>query len=395
MGNGRVGKRKVAYISGTRADYGLMRSTLHEIEKTGKLSLSIIATGMHLSRDFGYTIREIERDAFRISARIPSLRPEDTGAGMLRSFSTFLTGLVNALDHLRPDIVLLLGDRWEMLAGAMAGSYMNKIVAHIHGGELSGSVDEPNRHAISRFAHLHLVATKQHANLLAKIGEEKNRIHIVGSPGLDDIVARNYASPEEVAARYEIDRAQPHLLLVQHPVVTEREHAAMQIKRTLDAVVRVGAVTTAIYPNADAGGREMIRIMEAYAKKHRNIRVYRSIPRHEYLGLMRCANIMAGNSSSGIIEAAAFRLPAVNIGSRQRGRIHPANVIDTDYDARKIVAAIQRGLSPRFRRGIREMKNPYGSGHTGEKVARILSEVKPTAELLQKRLTIRMEDALN
>ncbi len=380
------------YISGTRADYGLMRSTLHEIEGTGKLSLSIIATGMHLSRDFGYTIREIERDGFRISARIPSLRREDTGAGMLRSFSAFLTGLVNALERVRPDIVLLLGDRWEMLAGAMAGSYMNTLVAHIHGGELSGSVDDPNRHAITRFAHLHLVATKQHAKLLAQIGEEKNRIHIIGSPGLDDITTHNYAEPGMVAAKYNIDLAKPHLLLVQHPVVTERDSAGTQIRLTLDAVVRVGVPTTAIFSNADAGGREMIRVMKAYARKNQLIRLYRNIPRDEYLGLMACANVIVGNSSSGIIEAASFQLPAVNIGTRQQGRIHPLNVIDTDYDTGRIVAAIRRGLSPAFRRRIRGLRNPYGNGHTGERVAHVLSATKPTVALLQKRLTFRMEN---
>jgi GDP/UDP-N,N'-diacetylbacillosamine 2-epimerase (hydrolysing) len=279
-----------------------------------------------------------------------------------------------------------------MLAGAMAGSYMNKLVAHIHGGELSGSVDEPNRHAITRFAHLHLVATKKHANLLAKIGEERNRIHVVGSPGLDDIVAHNYAEPEMVASKYRIDLDRAHLLLVQHPVVTEREIAGTQIKRTLEAIIRLGVPTTAIQPNADAGGREMIRVMRTYARKFRLIKLYQNIPRDEYLGLMACSNAMVGNSSSGIIEAASFRLPAVNIGTRQQGRIHPPNVIDVDYDTREIVAALRKELTPKFRKTLRGSRNPYGRGHTAEKVALILARVKPTTELLQKRLTFRMED---
>lgn len=390
-----MGRRKIVYISGTRADYGLMRSVLRTIEAIPSVSLSIIPTGMHLSREFGYTVREIERDGFRISDRIPSIRPEDTGAGMLRSFSTFLTRLVDSLEKLRPDIVLLLGDRWEMLAGAMAGSYMNTLVAHIHGGEMSGSVDEPNRHAISRFAHVHLVATKQHAALLTQIGEEKKRIHVIGSPGLDDIITRNYAPPLLVARNYRIDPELPHLLLVQHPVVTERDWAGAQIKSTLDAVGRFGYQTTAIYPNADAGGREMIKIMKTYARMNPLIHLHRNILRNEYLGLMASASVMLGNSSSGIIEAASFNLPAVNIGTRQQGRIHPANVIDVGYNTQEIVAAVRRALSPAFRKRMRGLRNPYGNGHAGEKVGKVLAKIKATPEFLQKRLTFRMEPEPN
>jgi GDP/UDP-N,N'-diacetylbacillosamine 2-epimerase (hydrolysing) len=367
-----------------------MRSTLSHLEKTRNLSLSIAATGMHLSREFGYTAREIEKDGFQISAKIPSLDPEDTGAGMLRSFSTFLRHLVGSLERLKPDIVLLLGDRWEMLAGAMAGSYMNIVVAHIHGGELSGSVDEPNRHAITRFSHVHLVATKEHAKLLRLLGEEPNRIHVIGSPGLDDIVSHQYASTRDIAKKYKIGSGQPHLLLVQHPVVTERHEARVQITNTLNAIAKTGIDTVAIYPNADAGGREMIEAMKRCANRNPFIRLYRNIPRYDYLGIMACSSLIIGNSSSGIIEAASFSLPAINIGTRQQGRIHPANVLDVGYNEREIYSAIHKALSPRFRAGLRNLKNPYGSGRTGRAIARILSRIKPSPQLLQKRLTYKM-----
>ena len=389
---GRIKKRQVVYISGTRADYGLMRSTLREISHTKALSLSILVTGMHLAHEFGYTVNEIRRDGFRIYAKIPSLRKEDTGAGMLRSFSSFLTDLVNVLEHReRPDLMLLLGDRWEMLAGAMAGAYMNILVAHIHGGELTGSVDEPNRHAITRFSHLHLVATKQHANLLLRLGEEPSRIHIIGSPGIDDIVSRTYSPLDTVTHKYGIDPRSPHILLVQHPVVTEHELAAAQIKSTLRAIERTGYRTTAIYPNADAGGREMIKVMRRFSKRNNLIRLYRNITRSDYLGLMACANMIVGNSSSGIIEAASFRLPAVNIGTRQQGRVHPRNVIDVDYSETQIYAAMRKAMTPSFLARMKGMSNPYGSGGTSVKVARILSRVKTTPTLLQKRLTFKME----
>jgi len=308
----------------------------------------------------------------------------------LRSFARFLTRVVDTLEQLQPDVILLLGDRWEMLAGAMAGSYMNLLVAHIHGGELSGSIDEPNRHAITRFSHLHFVATRQHARLLCEIGEEPSRIHIIGSPGLDDIATHNYAPKEVVGKKYHLVVNRPHALLVQHPVVTERHQAGEQMTRTIDAIVRLGISTTAIYPNADAGGRVMIRVMEKYAKRHHFIRPYKNITRDEYLGLMAVSSVIVGNSSSGIIEAASMGVPAVNIGTRQQGRIHPGNVIDVDYDTAQIAQAIRKGLATGFRTKIRGLKNPYGNGRSGVRIAKILSKIRPTPILLQKRLTFRM-----
>jgi GDP/UDP-N,N'-diacetylbacillosamine 2-epimerase (hydrolysing) len=388
LGHGQVGKRKVTYISGTRADYGLMRSVLRRIQANRRLALTIVATGMHLSRDFGSTIRQIRRDGFQVSKTIPSLSPEDTGAGMLRSFSKFLAQLTEALEDIRPDMILLLGDRWEMLAGAMAGAYMNIPVAHIHGGEITGSVDEPNRHAITRFAHIHLVATREHGRVLRKIGEQRDRIHVVGAPGLDDIISHNFAPPGRVAAEYGLDQDEPHVLLVQHPVVSESDFAGAQIKKTLDAIVHLRFPTTAIYPNADAGGRQMIQVMKKYASKYLFLQLFKNIPRDEYLALMSVSNVIVGNSSSGIVEAASFGLPAVNIGIRQLGRIHTRNVLNVDYDTREIAKAIKTALSARFISKLEGLENPYGDGHTGQRVARILANVRITRNLLQKKLDL-------
>ena len=388
MGHGRVGRRRIAYISGTRADYGLMRSVLKRIQADRRLALKIVATGMHLSPDFGSTVRQIRKDGFRVSRAIPSLTPEDTGAGMLRSFSKFLARLTEAFEDRRPDMILLLGDRWEMLAGAMAGAYMNIPVAHIHGGEITGSVDESNRHAITRFAHIHLVATREYARVLRKVGEQQNRIHVVGAPGLDDIVSHNFASPDRVAPKYGFGRNEPHILLVQHPVVTESNLAGAQIKKTLDAIAQFHVPTTAIYPNADAGGRLMIKVMKQYASKHRFIRLHKSISRDEYLALMGASSVIVGNSSSGIVEAASFGLPAVNIGIRQLGRIHPRNVLNVDYSTREITRALKFALSARFRSKLKGLENPYGDGHTAQRVAEILANVRITRDLLQKKLDV-------
>jgi GDP/UDP-N,N'-diacetylbacillosamine 2-epimerase (hydrolysing) len=388
LGHGQVARRKIVYISGTRADYGLMHSTLKAIHETGSLDLAIVVTGMHLSSQFGSTVHEIERDGFTIAARVKSLQPEDTGAGMLRSFSRFLTNLISVLENVKPAILLLLGDRWEMLAAAMAGSYMNILVAHVHGGEFSGSIDDPNRHAITRFSHLHLVATREHARVLEKIGEQSSRIHVVGAPGLDDIISHNYLDPGVVAEKYKIDRTRPLVLLVQHPVVTEWESARDQIMKTLDAIVNLHFQTIAIYPNADAGGRNMIAVMKRYANKFPLIRLYRNIPREEYLAIMAIAGVMVGNSSSAMIEAASFHLPAVDIGTRQSGRICPGNVLRVSHNQREIARAIRTAISREFRQRIAKLRNPYGDGRAAPRIAEILTRLQPTTQLLQKRLEV-------
>ena len=378
--------RNITYITGTRADYGLMRSTLRSIEEKRNLSLSLIVTGMHLSHKFGYTLQEIQRDKFKIAKKIPVLLSQDTGAAMVKSFGKFVVELADILEELDPDIMLLLGDRWEMMAGAVVGAYMNKLVAHVAGGELSGSIDEPNRHVITRFAHLHFVANEVYAQRLIKIGEEKNRIYVVGAPGLDDIVEGNYYSPKMIEKEFGLNLDQPILLVVQHPVVTECEKADQQMKTTLDSVGKFKYQTIVIYPNADAGGRKMIRVINEYQKECAFLHSYENLSREAYLGLMAISSVMVGNSSSGIVEAPSFRLPVVNIGTRQSGRLRANNIIDVDYNVSEIVAAIKRALSKKFVTEIQDCKNPYGGGKTGWQIADILSRYKIDSRILQKKL---------
>lgn len=378
--------KKIVYITGTRADYGLMRSTLHSIQKQQNLDLSLIVTGMHLSREFGYTIKEIQRDNFKIAAKIPLLLSQDTGAAMVKSFGKFVVELTDVLEKVDPYIVLLLGDRWESMAGAIVGAYMNKLVAHVAGGELSGSIDEPNRHVITRFAHLHFVANEEYAQRLMKIGEEKNRIYVVGAPGLDDIAEGDFYSPQMVEKEFGLDLKQPLLLVVQHPVVAEYENADRQMKTTLEAVVNFKFQTIVIYPNADAGGRRMIRVINECTKKIPFLRSYENLSREAYLGLMAVSSAMIGNSSSGLVEAPSFRLPMVNVGTRQSGRVRAKNVIDVDYEVSEIIAAIKKALSKEFATEIQDCKNPYGSGKTGQQIVNILDRCKIDSSILQKKL---------
>jgi UDP-hydrolysing UDP-N-acetyl-D-glucosamine 2-epimerase len=306
---------------------------------------------------------------------------------MAKSIGECITRIADSLEKIRPDILLVLGDRSEMLAGAIATTYLGIPIAHIHGGDISGNVDEPVRHAITKLAHIHFPATKESADRIIKMGEESWRVHIVGAPGLDLALNTKLPKPKKLAKKYGLDLSKPIILAVQHPVVTEAEKAAGQIRETLKAIVELGYKTLLIYPNADAGGRRMIEVIKEY-ERFPFIETFKSIAHEEYLGLMRLASAMVGNSSSGIIEAPSFGLPVVNIGTRQHGRQRAENIIDVDYDGEEIKKAIQKALFDKeFREKARSCKNVYGDGKAGIRIANILGELQINRKLLDKRMT--------
>ena len=379
-------KRKIVYITGTRADYGLMFSVLNAIKNHPKLDLILIVTGMHLMSEFGETIKEIEKDNFELY-QVKETYEKDDKASMARFVGRCVNKLVDAFNCIHPDIVLLLGDRGEMLAGAVAGAYMNIPVAHIHGGDVSGTIDDSARHTITKLSHIHFPATKKSAERIIRMGEEPWRVHVVGAPGLDTILNEKLIKPEKIAKKYNLDLSKPIVLMVQHPVTTESDDAPKQIKQTLEAIVSLKHQTILIYPNADAGGRKMIKVIKGY-EKYPFIKAFKSLPHKEYLSLMKIADVMVGNSSSGIVEAPSFHLPVVNIGTRQEGRERAENVIDVDYDKNRIVKAVKKTVhDKKFKEKIKKCKNPYGDGNAGERIAKVLSEIKIDKKLLQKRMT--------
>jgi len=379
--------RKIAVITGTRAEYGIFKSVLREIEANPNLDLSLIVIGMHLSPEFGYTIKEIEEDGFKIDAKIDVLHSKDTGAAMSKSIGKCMVKTARALERIKPDVLLILGDRSEMLVGAVSATYMGIPLAHIHGGDISGNVDEPVRHAITKLAHIHFAATKESADRIIKMGEEPWRVYVVGAPGLDLILNETLVEPSELAKKCGLDLSKPVLLVVQHSVVTEADDAPNQIRETLEAIIELGYQTILIYPNADAGGRRMIEVIKEY-EKYPFIKTFRSVPHKEYLSFMKLASVMVGNSSSGIIEAPSFGLPVVNIGTRQMGRQRAENVIDVNYDRKEIKVAIQKALyDEKFREKVKGSKNFYGDGKAGIRIANVLSEIKIDKRLLEKRMT--------
>ena len=379
-------KRKILYITGTRADYGLMKSVLKAIEKHPKLELEIVATGIHIMPEFGMTFNEIKKDNFKIHA-IDATYENDNKEAMASFIGKFIQQLTKKVIEIKPDIILLLGDRGEMLAGAIVGAYLTIPVAHIHGGDITSTVDEFSRHAITKLAHIHFPATEKSAERIIRMGEDPSNVFVVGAPGLDTILNEKLVEPEVLSEKYTLELSKPILLVVQHPVTTEVNDAPDHIHETLEAFLELKYQTILIYPNADAGGREMIEAIKKY-EKYPFIKTFKSIPYKAFLSLMMIASVMVGNSSSGIIEAPSFGLPVVNIGSRQKGRERAENVMDVGYDKEEIKAAIKKALYDEdFKEKVKKCKNPYGNGKAGVRIAEILSKMKTDKNLLQKKLS--------
>ncbi|MCF8719382.1 UDP-N-acetylglucosamine 2-epimerase [Nitrospina gracilis] len=374
--------RKILYVTGTRADFGLLRATLERIHHDPELDLALCVTGMHLSEHFGNTVTEIESSGLRIAARIPVALDETSGASMARALGTELIGMIDALEFEQPDAVLVLGDRGEQLAGALAAIHLNLPVIHLHGGERSGTVDEPVRHAISKLAHYHFVATQASFDRLVKMGEREDRIFITGAPGLDGLRALATRSRDELCAAQDLDPAKPVALVLFHPVVQEIDSMAQQTVHLMEALMECGAQAVTLLPNADAGGNRIRGVIEQF-RNQPGFRVRVHMPRGEFVSWMAKADVMAGNSSSGIIEAASFGLPVVNIGTRQAERERNANVIDVPAQKQAIADGLRRALESDFS----NIENVYGDGDAGARIVELLRTVPLDPAILQKSNT--------
>ncbi|ABK61530.1 MULTISPECIES: UDP-N-acetylglucosamine 2-epimerase [Clostridium] len=380
-------KRKIAVITGTRADYGIYYSVLKAIENHKDLELSLIVCGMHLSPEFGMTIEEIQKDGFKIDDKIDTILSSDSGSAMAKSIGITLMGLTQSLERINPDILLILGDRGEMIAGALAAVHMNIPVAHIHGGEVTGTVDESIRHSITKLSHIHFPANEDSKRRIIKMGEEEKNVYVVGAPGIDYIKNTKYLSREEVLKRFNL-KDDKIFIMTQHPVTTEKHMVSNQIEETLSAIAKLGVQTIISYPNSDNGGREIIKVIEKYREKYDFLKVFKNLSQVEYLSLLNTADVMIGNSSSGIIEAPSFKLPVVNIGTRQQGRLRACNIVDISYSKKEILDAIDKVLyDEEFRKNLENCENPYGDGKAGERIADILSKIQINSDLIQKRIT--------
>lgn len=379
--------RHIAIVTGSRGEYGYIRPILRDIEKRDDTDYSLVVTNLHLLSDFGYSLKEIEGDGFKVSEKIYMALDGYTPASMAKSLGIFMLGVTDSLIRLKPDIVLLAGDRGEQLMAAVAAAHMNIPVAHIQAGELSGNIDGMTRHAIARYAHIHFAANEDAAERLRKSGEEDFRIFLTGAPQLDEMVNGDYASRDDLAGTYGLRLGEPLILFVQHPVTEEYGQTARDVQETLEAVCGLRHQTVIVFPNNDAGSEEARRVVERYHRPF--IRMERNLPRRDYLGLMRIASVMVGNSSSGLIEAPVFDLPAVNVGTRQRGRCRGPNVIDAPSDRSAIRVAIQEAMSDEFRARMRDDRDgcPYlGDGKVSKRIVDILASIEIDERLIKKQL---------
>ncbi len=373
-------KRKICYITGTRADFGLMESTLKMIHCHSQMSLSLLVTGTHLSERYGKSIQDIEKAGLSIAAQIElDLTEEASGASMSRNIGRMLIGFTDALETLMPDIVLVLGDRGEMLAAALAAIHLNILVAHIHGGERSGSVDEPVRHAISKLAHLHFVSTSQARDRLVKMGERGDSIWVTGAPGLDGLLELACLDRKELFSDIEFRNDKNSALFVYHPVLQDNSSAAEETKMMLETLMAEGFQTLALVPNSDAGSEEIRNIL-LERNNLENLRVVTHLPRKTFVSWIKVCDVMVGNSSSGIIEAATFGTPVINIGSRQNLRERNLNVIDVVPEYESFRTGLQDALSA----GKYPKNNIYGDGGASRRILSILADHELPSSLKSK-----------
>ncbi len=377
--------RTIGVVTTSRSDYGIYRPILRAIHADPDLRPMLFVGGMHLSPDFGQTVREIEHDHFPIAERVTIPLDSDTPEGMSRAMGSAVTGFAQAYARSRPDILLVLGDRFEMFAAAAAALPFTIPIGHLHGGEATyGAIDESFRHAITKMSHLHFAATKTYADRLVRMGEEPWRVTVSGAPALDELRA---LPPPDAAAFEKIYgvRVSPQPLLVTyHPVTLELEQTGRQIEELLAALDQVGMPVIFTQPNADTGGRLIRDRIAKYVASRKDAWCVPSFGSQAYWDALRLCAAMVGNSSSGIIEAPSLGLPVVNIGTRQDGRVRAANVIDVPCSRGGIVQAITQAVSPEFRASLNGMVNPYGDGHAAGRIVATLKSVEIGDKLLRK-----------
>ncbi|MGH9715850.1 MAG: UDP-N-acetylglucosamine 2-epimerase [Candidatus Acidiferrales bacterium] len=377
-------KRKIAVVTTSRADYSHLYWPLQGLSDHNEVDLRIIALGSHLSPEFGYTIRDIEKDGFQIDARIECLLSSDTDVGMAKTIGIATLSLSDALGHMRPDILLLIADRYEMLAPASVALALRIPIAHIEGGEVSeGAIDDAVRNALTKMSHIHFTSTELARDRVIAMGEQQWRVHRAGAPSLDHLRRRPLLSREQVESELDVDLQKPTILVLYHPVTIAKD-TLREADSLFSALAALSDQILFCYPNADAGSRELIERTHGFIASRTNARIFVNLPPVTYWSLLRFVRLLLGNSSSGIMESASFALPTVNIGFRQQGRERPRNVLDAAPEADSILAAARTACSTSFRESLRGMANPYGDGFASEKIVEVLTTV-PISQLLVKR----------
>ncbi len=384
-------KQKISLISDFRGSHSLYIPVLNTIIKSSDFEYQYIITGMHLSEKFGKTIEEIKAQRYSIAHTFPTSIEGNKREHQVKTIAESIQHLTNIFTTDRPDFILAQGDRGITLAAAIVGNHLRIPVVHMHGGEISGTVDEPVRHAISRFAHIHVAASNKSAERLRKMGEEEFRIHVVGATGVEYIKKLEIERDQKILQKYNLSVDEPFLVVLQHPVSGEEKQAGIHLKETLNAVRSTNLKTIIIYPNSDPGYEKIIEVIEEYRKKYpHQFLTYKNVLYFDYLHLLKASQCLVGNSSGGIIETPSLGIPAINIGTRQMGREKAPNVIDVEYNEEKIKKALDQALhNPEFKHLAAQCQTPYdphGDGNASGWILKALREIKVDDHLLNKKI---------
>lgn len=363
-------KKKILIITGTRAEYGLLKPIMKAMQKSKLFEPKFLVTGMHTLKKFGYTLNEIKRDKMPIAAVVPVGEKDD----MPEVLAKEITGISDYCEKNKVDLILVLGDIAPALAGAIVGVHSKVPVAHINGGDISGhGPDEFIRHATTKFSHLHFTSCDPNAKRVLALGEEKWRVFNVGATGLDGLSKLKYLSKKELAKKFNLNLDKRWFFMVHHPAPLDSTPFPQQIKPLMKTLSQYEAEKLVSYPNTDTGSETFVGEIEKYKNK-RFFRIFRTLPRIQYLSFLKYSNLLVGNSSSGFVESSHFKIPVVNIGSRQEGRIAGANVIHCGYTEKEIKSVIDKALTPAFKAKARRAKSPYGSGDVSGRIVKVLEK---------------------
>lgn len=381
--------KKVLVVTGTRAEYGLLYWTMKEIQNENELELQLVVTGNHLVKDYGYTVEQIKKDGFKIDEEIDMILNSEKKSSIVKSMGIELIQMSQCFDRLKPDVLLILGDRYEIFIAATCAMMMNIPIAHMNGGESTeGAVDEQIRHAITKMAHIHFPGAEFYKKTILQLGEEPWRVYNVGQAGIENIKKFELLEKNELENELKISFDKLIFLITYHPETLGIDNIEEQVNNLIDALKEFDAKYIFTYPNADFGNKTIIDKINNFVNNNDNAYIFHSLGQKRYLSLLKYANVMIGNSSSGIIEAPTFKIPVVNIGDRQKGRLRSNNIIDVGYSKKEIVEAINKALyNAKFKTGLDLIENIYGDGNVSKNIVNALKCINIDKKLLVKKLT--------
>jgi GDP/UDP-N,N'-diacetylbacillosamine 2-epimerase (hydrolysing) len=387
-------KKKIIAITGARSEYDLLFSVYKRLDNDDKFDFSLIITGPHLSEKFGNTISQIENDGFKVTMKIFNLIDSNQKVGRIISIGNQISQLANILNHEKPDFVTVAGDREEAISASMVCAYLGIPIIHFFGGDNAkdGNIDNSTRFAASKFAHIHMVTLEEHKQNLIKLGEDEWRIFVVGNPAIDRLVSTPILNKEEVLRYFDfdnIDSKHEYCVLIQHPIITQVEKQREHITETLEGILQSNLHCFVNYPNSDSGFHPIIEVINEFKEKHSDrFTIFKNLERNIFINLLRHSRFLIGNSSAGILEVASLGVAVINVGDRQRGRVHGENVIFTGNNRMEIIEAIEKAITDEeFIKRVHKKSNPYGSGNSSDEIIKIINKLEVTNEIIYKNTT--------